>query len=140
MSLSKLQEYRKMPGQQSAVCIAAILAGLLSITICGCESYNHKERMAPLPVSHGYSQAGRSNPNFVFDVAEIRGSNTNVSSEGFLRNPWPVSSEAYHPVTTYDVSSYDEDFYSDQYISSSGTPYQNVHKRTYGRRMQESYR
>jgi len=140
MSISKPQEYRKLPGRQRAVCMAVILASLLSVTICGCESYTHQERMSPLPVGHGYGQTGRSNPNFVFDVPKVRGGNNNVSSEGFLRNPWPVSPEASRPVTTYDISSYDENFYSDQYISSSGTPYQHVHKRTYGRRTQESYR
>jgi hypothetical protein len=141
MSLNKLQKYQRLPGRQNAVYMAVIFAGLLSVTICGCESYDHRVNVASLPVSRSPSQIRHNNPNFVFDVPAVRGSSgNNISSEQFFRYPWPVSSEAYYPVTTYDVSSYDEDFYSDQYITSSGTPYQNVHKRTYGGRMQTSYR
>ena len=139
MSLIKSQQYLKLPSREKTVYIAVIFAAVLFVNICGCQSYGYQGIMPNQPARHYTGRTEYGNPSFVFDAPQIRGSGSNISSEQFLRRPWPVSPEAYHPVSTYDISSYEEDFYSYQYISSSGSPYQYFHRRPYGNRVRTSY-
>ena len=110
-------------------------------TITGCSQQVDSEsawinRMYPSHNSH----LANYNPNFVFDPPCARPSRPYISSEVIGRSKWPASPEAIKHVSSGNVVTYRERYYSDQYLNSSNVPQERFHRRVYGERQRYSYR
>ncbi len=119
-----------------------LVIGIVIIsTITGCNQQADMEsvwinRMYPSYNSHLASY----NPNFVFDPPQTRSSRPYISSEVIGRSKWPASPEAIKHVSSGNVVTYRERYFSDQYLNSSNIPQERFHRRVYGERNRYSYR
>jgi hypothetical protein len=120
-------------------CLSPLLV-MLAVLSAGCNDVqnNHSgyEKFVSRSPLSGY------NPFFVFDhPSNIQRSvdNGSVNSEGFFRDRWP-SSGAGAIVENGEAMSYNEDFYSDQYVDGNNNPYQYYHLRQSGSRQTSGYR
>lgn len=105
--------------QMLAICL------LIFVTASGCNSYNATMdwdgTLQPPPIG--------CNPKFIFDMPATSSRDHFISSEQFIRAPWPASSMAKCYVTDVEITTYREDILNEQYDLGSGKPHNRLRNR-----------
>ena len=110
----------------------------MGITSQGCRSYDKELAW----VNSHYPPAEIAyNPSFVFDVPHNPAAGVSYyRADNFVHPNWPVSNAARKVTTTFEISTYNEYTYDDQYISADNKPRQYVHYRLRTHRISQSVR
>ena len=91
---------------------------LVFVTTSGCNSYNATMGwVGPLEPS----RTG-CNPKLIFDMPAPSSRDHFISSEQFIRAPWPASPEARRHVSDVEITTYREDILNEQYDFGTSKP------------------
>ena len=113
---------------------------VIILTLCGCSTYNNKDKDIDW-INKLYTTCPQPyNPNFVFDSPSPRHIPNQADSQHFYRNPWPTSTEARKYISTDEVITYSEEYYSNQRQDSNQNLSNNYNIRIRGYRSGYSYR